>query len=122
MKMRLFLAVLAAALCAAGCVDPSSWVLSGEVKFIELRESVDSGGEKKGSLDYSIRNTGRSKIEGTSFAFTYSTDKRKYHFTVVDENAVKAGTLAYGHVSVAYDEPTETGKLESATIDSMQFK
>lgn len=118
-------AALLCALCALAfsCEDPASWELCGEVRFIELRESADaSSGAKKGSLDYSIRNTGKSKIEGTSFAFTYSTDRRRYHFSVADESQLRAGGLAYGRVDVAYDEAAETGKLEAAVVDSVQFR
>lgn len=122
MRLKLFLAALAVTLCVAGCADPSSWELSGDVRFVELHESVDLGGEKKASFDYSIRNTGKSKIEGTSFAFSYATDKRKYHSSVVDENSIRSGALVYGHVSVSYVEAAEAGKLESAIIESTQFK
>jgi hypothetical protein len=124
MKRISLLAAVAAALCAivSGCEDPVSRALAGEVAFIELRESVDSSGAKKGSLDYEIRNTGKSKIEGTSFSFSFSTDKRKYHFTVVDENAVESGKLVYGQAAVAYEAADESGKLASAVVDSAQFK
>jgi hypothetical protein len=108
--------------CAISCADPVAWELKGEVRFIELRETVDGEGAKKGSLDYSIRNTGSSKIEGSSFAFTYSTSKSKYHFTVVDDSAIKGGALVYGHVSIGYAEADEVGKLEDAIIDCVQFK
>jgi hypothetical protein len=104
-----------------GCADPSAWELLGEVRLIELRETVGEGDLKKGSLDYSIRNTGRSTIEGCRFAFTFSTDKNDYHVTVVDENSIVGGALIYGQVSIPYASPGECGNLASAVVDSVQL-
>jgi len=118
----LALCATAISLSCVGCEDPSAWELKGEVKFIELRELVDAQGGKKGSLDYSISNSGASKIEGCRFAFAFSTDKKKYHFTVVDESSIQSGAHVYGQVAIAYDGAEETGKLADAVIDSVQFK
>jgi len=113
---------LVACCVLAACMDTSDWKPSGEVKFIELREDVDALGAKKGSLDYRISNGGKSRIAGTRFAFTFATDRKKYHLTVVDANAIASGALVYGQVAVAYDETEETGSLAGAAIDSVQFE
>jgi hypothetical protein len=119
---RRALCALVIAAASASCRELSGWEPAGKVAFIELRESTDLQGTKKGSLDYSIRNTGRSKIEGTTFSFTFATDARRYHFTVVDENALQPGALAYGRVVVDYCDAAEAGSLEGASVDSTQFR
>jgi len=121
-RLRVLAAAMAAFLLFASCADPASWEPRGEVRFLELREVVDSGGAKRGRLDYSIANSGRSRIEGTTFAFTFSTDTRRYRLTVVDESAIERGALVYGQVSVAYDGPDEAGSLSGAIVDSAQFR
>jgi len=119
------LAVLIATLLAAsvaGCCDTAEWELKGEVKFVELHESSDSAGAKTGTLDYSIQNTGRSTIGASSFAFTFATDRHRYHLSVVDLNTLKSGALLYGQVSIPYDSAEESGALANAVVDSVQFK
>jgi hypothetical protein len=117
------LVLVCLALCGIsdGCEDPSKWTLTGEVKFINLRETTDSSGAKKATLEYSIRNGGVADIASCTFAYSFSTDKAAYHGTVVDSNAVKAGAFVYGRVEVAYDDDEEKGLLEAAVVDSMQF-
>jgi hypothetical protein len=119
--LALMLFVLQAGILA-GCSDLASWELKGEVKFIGLREASDSLGAKKGTLDYSIHNSGKSDIVRSCIAFTYSTDRNKYHLTVVDTNPIAAGTLVYGQVEIAYDGVDEVGALSGAVVDSVQFK
>jgi hypothetical protein len=93
------------------------------VKFVALRERTDAeSGERKGMLDYSIRNSGKSKIDKTSFSCSFATDRSSYHFTVVDDNDLKSGAIVYGHVEIAYADPEEKGKLDAATVDSTQFE
>jgi hypothetical protein len=117
-------AALSAAVLAlvASCTDDSSWEPLGEVSFLSLGEARDAQGIKSGSLEYSIRNIGKSKISGTRFAFRFSTDRRIYHLTVVDENTIQSGAIVYGRTTIAYYEGYETGSLASATLDSAQFE
>jgi hypothetical protein len=105
-----------------GCADPDSWELKGEVEFIELRETIDNQGLKKATLDFAIYNRGKSTIEGSSIAFTFSTDKNAYHLTIIDTNEIKGGALIYGQVSIIYDEADEGATLAGAVLDSVQFK
>jgi hypothetical protein len=106
----------------AACVDSSSWELVGEVKFIGLKELTDVSDIKKGILEYSIHNAGKSKIESCCFAFSFSTDQNTYHDTVVEEKTICGGALIYGQVTIAYIKPDEVGAFAKAVIDSVQFK
>ncbi len=118
----LFLVVIASCAVMSGCEDASSWAPRGEVKFLDLAEKLDAQNAKTGILSYSITNCGKSKISGSVFAFTLSTDKAKYRYTVVDENGISAGTFIYGRFSVPYVANDEVGKLEGAVVDSVQFQ
>jgi hypothetical protein len=120
--VALALAVVASAAFLGGCEDAVSWTPRGDVKFLDLKEKLNAQGEKTASLEYSIRNGGKSKIAGSVFAFTFSTDVRSYRCTVVDENAIVPGALIYGRVSIAYEAPSETGDLARTVVDSAQFK
>lgn len=122
MRIALALLVCVFASLIAACLDESAWKLEGEVAFIELRESLSEEGKKTGSLDYAIRNVGKSRIEGTSFSFSFSTDKKSYHFTIADANAIDRGALVYGRVDIAYDGADESGSLAAAVIDSVRFE
>ena len=117
-----FFLVIATCAVLMCCEDPSSWTPRGEVKFLDLAEKTDAQSVKTGILSYSITNCGKSKISGSVFAFTLSTDKAKYRYTVVDENAISVGTFIYGRFSVPYVANDEVGKLEGAVVDSVQFQ
>lgn len=116
------LAAIASGLALGGCEDPLAWVPRGEVKFLDLKEKLGAQGDKTASLEYSIRNSGKTKIAGSVIAFTFSTDSRSYRCTAVDENAIAPGALIYGRVSIVYDAPAETGDLSRAIVDSAQFR
>ena len=104
-----------------GCEEPSSWAPRGEVEFLDLKEKADGQGGKTATLEYSIRNSGKSKISGSVFSFTFSTDAASYRCTVVDENSIFPGALVYGRISIAYASLGEVGALAGAVVDSVQF-
>jgi len=106
---------------SVACQDPSSWALRGEIRFLGLRERIDAQNEKAATLDYSISNLGKSRIVGSVFAFSFSTDRDVYRGTVVDENPIASGALVYGRISVAYASVEESGELAGAVVDSAQF-
>jgi hypothetical protein len=91
------------------------------VRFLGLRERIDAQNAKAGTLEYSISNVGKSRISGSVFAFTFSTDREVYRGTVVDDSPISGGALIYGRVTLAYGSLDETGELADAVVDSVQF-
>jgi hypothetical protein len=103
------------------CSNPDDWNPEGTIRPLQLRE-VEEDGKKYASIDYVIRNSGKSTIATAVASFSLQTDSRRYYFTVTTDCTLPPDRLLYETTQIAYAATTESAVLENLTVDSCHFE
>jgi len=108
-------------LVLVSCSNMDDWEPEGSVAVLQLRE-LDEDGKQYASIDYVIRNTGKSTIATAVAPFSLKTDSRNYYFSVTTDCALPPDRLLYETTQITYATNIETAVPENLALDSCHFE